>query len=196
MIERASSRSSIFFVQRTTTRANLHQSVARSCGSPVFVDHTAEQITTRHPYRELGPRDWPRPIWWDQPKRAMWPMLVVVRHIDTKDALQVTAADDQEVVETRKSQANVVAACWRKKTRHDKPLRSGAGGTLAPIRAEDERSHPHVAGVGVDEVSHVELPDRKLERLKPLRVAALHRHNASGTLLGRAPWRGWSPATA
>ena len=134
MIERASSRSSIFFVQRTTTRAKLHQSVARSCGSPVFVDHTAEQITTRHPYRELGPRDWPRPIWWDQPKRAMWPMLVVVRHIDTKDALQVTAADDQEVVETRKSQVNVVAACWRKKTRDDKPLRSGAGGTLAPIR--------------------------------------------------------------
>jgi hypothetical protein len=39
--------------------ANLHQSVARSCGKLVFVDHTPEQITTRHPYRELGPRDWP-----------------------------------------------------------------------------------------------------------------------------------------
>jgi len=27
-----------------------------------------------------------------------------------------------------------IAACWRKKTRHDKPLRSGAGATPAPIR--------------------------------------------------------------
>jgi len=34
----------------------------------------------------------------------------------------------------RKSQANVVAACWRRKTRHDKPLRSGAGGIPALIR--------------------------------------------------------------
>jgi hypothetical protein len=30
----------------------------------------------------------------------MWPVLVVVRHIDTKDALQVAAADDEEMVET------------------------------------------------------------------------------------------------
>jgi hypothetical protein len=33
----------------------------------------------------------------------------------------------------RKSQANVVAACWRRNTRHDRRTRSGAGGKLASI---------------------------------------------------------------
>jgi hypothetical protein len=35
----------------------------------------------------------------------------------------------------RKSQASVVAACWRKKARHDSRARSGAGGKPASIRA-------------------------------------------------------------
>jgi hypothetical protein len=33
----------------------------------------------------------------------------------------------------RKSQANVVAACWRRNARHDSRARSGAGGKLASI---------------------------------------------------------------
>jgi len=63
------------------------------------VDQSAEKVTTLNARGERRGRNGRQAIRRSESERAVGPVLVVVRHIDEKDALEMAATDDQETVE-------------------------------------------------------------------------------------------------
>jgi hypothetical protein len=63
------------------------------------VDQPAEQIATVCSNRQRRRWDRRRPVRWHEPEHTVRSVLVVVPHVDAKHTLEMTAADDQEMVE-------------------------------------------------------------------------------------------------
>ena len=97
--DRPPSRSSIFFVQRTTARRTDQPAPTCSRCGAVFMDQSAEEVTALNAHRQRRGRNGRQANRRRESDRVVGPMLVVMRHIDAKDALEMAATDDQEAVE-------------------------------------------------------------------------------------------------
>jgi hypothetical protein len=63
------------------------------------VDQSAEEVTALDAHRKKRGRNGRDTVRRRQSERAVRPMLVVVRHIDAKNTLEMAATDDQETIE-------------------------------------------------------------------------------------------------
>src|SRR6266511_627662 len=99
VIDRPPSRSSIPFVQRTTTRRTYQPAPACSRGGFVLVDQPAEEISAVHTQRQCRLLKGCRPVGRDESEGAVGPVLVVMPHVETQHALEMTAANDKDSIE-------------------------------------------------------------------------------------------------
>jgi hypothetical protein len=63
------------------------------------VDQSAEDVASLNAHRKRRGRNGRQTIRRSESEGAVGPVLVVVRHIDAKDTLEMAATDDQEMVE-------------------------------------------------------------------------------------------------
>jgi hypothetical protein len=92
-------RSSIFFVHRTTTQRTYQPAASGSRCDPVLVDQPAEDVLAAHVKRRHSSSSLDGAVRRFEPEGPVRPVPVVVTHIDTQDTFEVSATEDQEMIE-------------------------------------------------------------------------------------------------